>query len=251
MRAIPVSAWEALEEAESAEARNDIRNAHRFLLRALRLTVGEDGYERTWARAAYISLLIRQYRSDAAIGMLRDLLHDTGGSEIALKPLWELLSKSSEREAVAALSYLQLDQAVSPWELLRASETYAKMERFRVAKALAELVRESAANKGDDLNRWRAEGQLGRVFERAGKIEKAVELWWSAFREGSPNRVIADRLSLYLERTKQYTTCSMMLRQALTRIRDPKSVTLLRRRLARVEAKQIESRTKDLASRMT
>lgn len=238
MSAIPVSAWEALEEAESAETRNDIRDAHRFLLRALRLTAGEDGYERTRARAAYISLLIRQHRSDAAIGMLRDLLHETGGSEIALKPLWELLSKSSEREAVAALPYLNLDHAITPWELLRASEVFAKVERYRLGKALAELVRESAAQKGDDLNRWRAEGQLGRVFERAGKIEKAVELWWRAFREGSPNRVTADRLSLYLERTKQYATCSTMLRQALTRICDPRSITLLRQRLARVEAKQ-------------
>jgi len=230
--------YDALRAAELAEANGEIGDAELLFLRSIRLSAEKDDLSRVSSRAAYISFLLRQNRVAIATPNLRDLLEDAGDHlDAACSPLVVLFYRVNEKDAVNALRTMQLDRFFDEWSLLSASEKCAKTGRFRVAEALANTVREAALIAGDDDNRWRAEGQLGRVYAREGKTSEAVELWQRAFREGSANRVIADQLSLHLERTKQYGACALVIRHALRRINNPKMVELLRRRLERVQKK--------------
>jgi hypothetical protein len=80
------------------------------------------------------------------------------------------------------------------------------------------------------------------VYERAGDIEKAEEIWWSAFREGSANRIIADRLSLHLERSRRFSQCADMITEALERISDPSVRARLYARKQRVVRQLLKAR---------
>ena len=52
------------------------------------------------------------------------------------------------------------------------------------AEAIAQWVAEKAASDGDKEGRWAAIGDLGRILERAGRLDEAVNMWRDAFDEG-------------------------------------------------------------------
>jgi tetratricopeptide (TPR) repeat protein len=237
-----MDAYSALLAAEEAENSGDLDKAEQLLLRAVRVSRREDLWDRVNSQAAYTAFLVRRGRVNTATPLIADLLQDAGDHlDTACKPLSVLLSRADEKEAVSALKKIRPERFIDCWSLLRASEDCAKAGRFRVAATLAKIARDDAISRDDTNDRWRSDGQLGRVYERQGRIEEAVELWWSAFHQGSANRVIADRLSLHLERTKQYASCALVIRQALRRISDPKVIATLQKRLDRVRSRLVSS----------
>lgn len=232
----------ALLAAEEAENSGNLDEAEQLLLRAVRLSRSENPWDRVNSQASYVAFLVRRGRVNTATPLIADLLQDAGDHlATACKPLWVLLAQADENEAVSALKKIRPERFIDCWSLLRASEDCARAGRFRVAAALAKIARDDAIARDGTDDRWRADGQLGRVYEREGRIEEAVELWWSAFHEGSANRVIADRLSLHLERTKQYASCALVIRRALRRISDPKAIATLQKRLDRVRSRLVSS----------
>jgi tetratricopeptide (TPR) repeat protein len=85
------------------------------------------------------------------------------------------------------------------------------------AEQVARWIIERSARKGDKEGRWAAIGDLGRILERAGHLDQAVKLWRDAFDEGSCDPDTASRLSMHLERAKDYAGAMLVIREALTR----------------------------------
>lgn len=105
------------------------------------------------------------------------------------------------------------------------------------AEAIAQWVAEKAASDGDKEGRWAAIGDLGRILERAGRLDEAVNMWRDAIDEGSRDPDTTGRLSMHLERTKDYATATAVIREALNRGLPASVEESLRKRLARCESK--------------
>lgn len=105
------------------------------------------------------------------------------------------------------------------------------------AEAIARWVVQRAASDGDRDGRWAAVGDLGRMLERAGRLDEAMGAWRDAFDEGSRDPDTAGRLSMHLERAKDYVAAIAVIREALSRGLPASVEESLRKRLARCESK--------------
>ena len=57
----------------------------------------------------------------------------------------------------------------------------------------------------------------GWILEREGRLEEAMKLWRDAFKEGSHDPETIQRLSMHLERAKEYGAAAEVIREALAR----------------------------------
>src|SRR5258708_2446592 len=105
------------------------------------------------------------------------------------------------------------------------------------AEAVARWVVGRTTAEGDNEGRWAAIGDLGRILERASRLEEALKLWREAFDRGSTDPETANRLSMHLERAKDYPGASAVIHDALTRGLSANVEESLRKRLARCQAK--------------
>lgn len=105
------------------------------------------------------------------------------------------------------------------------------------AEQVTRWIIERSGREGDKEGRWAAIGDLGRILERAGHLDQAVKLWRGAFDEGSCDSDTASRLSMHLERAKNYAGAMLVIREALTRRLSASVEESLRKRLARCEEK--------------
>jgi len=227
-----LSITELLADAQVATASGDVNEAERILLRVIRLS-GDDWS--AWDRAvvAYVRILLASGRtSTAATWMLRSLDRD---ASVAAWQIFHLIVRSVPSvEALRMLRDIAPERRLDWWDLLRSSQMLARSGRYRVAAAIAQRVATEAARVKDDPNRWRAEGQLGRVYQMASRPRKALHIWRRAFGEGSSNRIIAKRLSQALERNREWQECLDVVSRALQRISDPPVQRTLLARKARV-----------------
>jgi hypothetical protein len=99
---------------------------------------------------------------------------------------------------------------------------------------------ERSVPEGDKTPCWAAIGALGRILERAGHLDQALRLWREAFDDGSCDLETIDRLSMHLERAKDYAGAILVIRGALSRHMSAFDEELLRKRLARCEWKTID-----------
>jgi Flp pilus assembly protein TadD len=118
---------------------------------------------------------------------------------------------------------------------------YARRANREGASAFAEAivlwVVERATRDEDKEGRWAAVGDLGSILERAGRLDEAMSVWRNAFDEGSRDPDTAGRLSMHLERAKEYKTATVLIREALSRGLPASAEESLRKRLARCESK--------------
>ena len=105
------------------------------------------------------------------------------------------------------------------------------------AQDVAHWVIEKSGLEGDREGRWAAIGDLGRILERAGQLDQALQLWRDGFNEGSGDPETIDRLSMHLERAKDCGGAIVVIREALKRGLAASTEETLRKRLARCEAK--------------
>jgi tetratricopeptide (TPR) repeat protein/outer membrane protein assembly factor BamB len=105
------------------------------------------------------------------------------------------------------------------------------------AEQVAQWVIERCAREGDDDGRWAAIGDLGRIYERGGHLDQAMKLWRDAFDEGSRDGETITRLSMQLERAKDYSSAIRVIREALARQIPASLEESLHNRLARCEEK--------------
>jgi tetratricopeptide (TPR) repeat protein len=207
---------------------------------------GIDAYRRQepdgldFALGRYAAFLIDQDRKDDALSILEEAINIKPN----LPAIWsDYVRLFADRGDFQSFQYAINKMAASvqyPIEaefLLSHARRAQRDNKLTFAESLARWVVERAANTGDIEGRWAALGDLGRLLERSGRTEEAVELWREAFAEGSTDPETADRLSMYFEHDKNYTTSIELIREALKRGLPAGKEELLRKRLVRCEAK--------------
>lgn len=138
---------------------------------------------------------------------------------------------------------LSLAEFVERWKgvasefLLTEARMAHRKGETRFAEEVVRWVIERCSGLGDKDGRWAAIGCLGTLLEREGQLEQAMKLWRDAFDEGSRNPETIMRLTLNLERAKDYTAVASIIREALARRLPADVEESLRKRLARCEEK--------------
>lgn len=105
------------------------------------------------------------------------------------------------------------------------------------AEQIAAWVVERSTRKADKEGRWAAIGDLGRIWERDGRLEDALKIWRQAFDEGSRDGETITRLCMQLEKLKEYGAAMQLIRTALNRTLPANLEESLRKRLVRCEEK--------------
>jgi hypothetical protein len=126
---------------------------------------------------------------------------------------------------------------ITPEFLLAHARTADREGATSFAEELARWVVERCSRSGDRDGRWAATGDLGRVLEGIDRLEEAMKLWRDAFDEGSRDPETVTRLTMNLERAKDYATEMSVIREALSRRMPANVEEALKKRLARCEDK--------------
>ena len=193
-----------------------------------------------FALGRYGAFLLDQDRVDEAMHVLEQAIERKTDIPAIWSDYMRIMSDRRDIDAfkrAAGLMAGAMKHHVEP-EFMLAHARRADREGASVfAEAVARWVVDTAANDGDKRGRWAAVGDLGHILERAGRLDEAVILWQGAFDEGSDDPDTASRLSMQLERNKDFATATAVIREALTRGLPASVEESLRKRLARCESK--------------
>jgi tetratricopeptide (TPR) repeat protein len=192
---------------------------------------------------------------DFALGRYGAFLLDQGRKDEALRVFEEAIARHSDIPAIWS-DYLRIvsdgrdiesfkrgielmagavKSRVEPEFVLTHARRADREGASAFAEAIARWVVERAASDGDKDGRWAAVGDLGRILERAGRLDEAMDAWRDAFR--GCRDPTAGRLSMHLERAKDYVAAIAVIREALSRGLPASVEESLRKRLARCESK--------------
>jgi hypothetical protein len=196
---------------------------------------------------------------DFALGRCGSFLLAQGRSDEAARILWQAIERKTDIPAIWS-DYLRIvvdRRDIGSFKLgveqMVASVKYRIEPEFVLAHArradregatmfaeqVTRWVIERSEHEGDRQGRWAGIGDLGRILERGGHADQAVELWRRAFDEGSCDSETATRLSMHLERSRDYAGAILVIREALTRHLPASVEESLRKRLARCEKKTL------------
>src|SRR5665648_328821 len=90
--------------------------------------------------------------------------------------------------------------------------------------------------------------RMGVMHEKASSVDRAIEIWTKAFDEGSKDTTTADRLSLNLERHKDYAAAIQVIDTALARGLPANVEERLRKRRGRCSARTSGKKAADVQS---
>lgn len=121
-------------------------------------------------------------------------------------------------------------------------------DKAGLAWALAEPAFNAAVAGSDDEGRWATLGLMGVMHEKASGVDQAIEIWTKAFDEGSKDTTTADRLSLNLERRKDYAAAIQVIDTALARGLPANVEERLRKRRERCGARSSGRKAADVPS---
>lgn len=193
-----------------------------------------------FALGRYAAFLIEQDRREEAIRVFEEAVNRKTDIPAIWSDYVRLIADHRDLEAfkraiqrmAASVKY-----RIEPEFMLAHARRAQREDAHAFAEAVARWAVERATDEGDNQGRWAAIGDLGRILERAGRVEEAVKRWTQAFDEGSTDPETATCLSMHLERAKDYAASSAVIRQALKRGLPANAEESLRKRLARCEAK--------------
>ena len=232
--------FDTIAEAEAAWQASDPTRAERLFEQ------GVDAYKRRepsgvdFALGRYGAFLLDEGRKDEALRVLEQAIE----RKTDIPAIWsDYLRIVSDRRDIDAfkrgieLMAGAVKYRVEPEFVLTHARRADREGASDFAEAIAQWVVERAASDGDKEGRWAAVGDLGRILERDGRLDEAVNVWRAAFDEGSRDPDTAGRLSMHLERAKDYTAAMAVIREALIRGLPASVEESLRKRLARCETK--------------
>jgi hypothetical protein len=108
-----------------------------------------------------------------------------------------------------------------------------RMSPVSGAKLRSELLA-MTESQGDERSVAFLAGEAGLAAEKAGDIDTAVQWWRRAIAAGSTDGKVADRLSIWLTKRREYREAGIVLRQALAAGQQSGAIAdRLQRRLAR------------------
>lgn len=192
-----------------------------------------------YALGRYAAFLIEQGRAAEALRLLDDATK--AGTDIPA--IWsdylQLLADSRDINAFSqgvnrmAASRVGVDAEF----LLSYARRADREDASAFAEAVARLVVERCKAASDESGRWAAIGDLGRILENADRLEEAMPLWRATFDEGSTDPETTNRLSMHLERSKDYSGAIAVITEGLKRGLPANVEETLRKRLTRCETK--------------
>lgn len=207
--------------------------------------VEPDGVD--YALGRYGAFLLAQRRTDEAQKILEQAIsHKTDIPAIwfdyirLIVDRYDLEALKSTIEKMSA----SLHQRVEQEFLLSHARRVQREGKLEFAEAIVRWVIDLSIKMNNNKDRWAAIGDLGNILEQAGRLDEAMKLWNEAFNEGSADTTTADRLSMHLERAKDYAGANTIIREALTRGFPANVEESLRKRLLRCESKIEGKKTK-------
>ncbi len=238
-------AFDLVQKAEEAANAGDSPRAEQLFLRAInacRRT--DDGLNYVLGR--FGSFLIDQDRMVEARSVLEQVLDLGTDIPRIASDYASLLVDAGDVEGLFRLATRRTTEGrpvLDPESLLGYARRAGRDGHLEFAETVTRRIMEEADRAGDRGTVWAAVGELGRILERADRLGEAIAVWTRAFREGSDNEVTADRLSMQLERRKDFPEACFVIRDALTRGLQANVEERLRKRLARCELKIAPSGT--------
>ena len=197
-----------------------------------------DGLDFAFGR--YGAFLLDQGRTDEAESILKQAIElQTDIPAIRTDYLGIFLRRRDIDALKHALESMSssANRGIAPEFLLAHARTAGREGAASFAEELARWVAERCSRSGDRDGRWAAIGDLGRILEGADRLEEAMKLWRHAFDEGSRDPETVTRLTMNLERAKDYATEISVIREALSRRMPANVEEALKKRLARCEEK--------------
>lgn len=232
--------FEKIALAEQAWQAGDFSDAEKLF------TEGISAYRRAepdgldFALGRYGAFLISQHRTDEAARVLEQAIDQ----ETDLPAIWsDYIQIVGDRHDLDAFKRAIERMASSGKNRVETEFILAHARRAHrqgataFAEDIARWVIDRSVRTADNDGRWSAIGDLGRLLERDGQLEQAMQLWRKAFDEGSSDPETIDRLSMHLEHAKDYQGAIAVIREALQRGLPANSEETLRRRIARCEAR--------------
>jgi outer membrane protein assembly factor BamB/tetratricopeptide (TPR) repeat protein len=232
--------FDTIGEAEAAWQASDPTRAEKLFEQ------GIDAYKRIepsgadFALGRYGAFLLDQDRKDEALRVLEQAIERKTDIPAIWSDYLRILSDRRDLDAFKRgieLMAVAVKHRVDPEFVLTHARRADREGASAFAEAIAQWVAERATSDGDQEGRWAAIGDLGHIIERAGRLDEAVKVWREAFDEGSRDPNTAGRLSMHLERAKDYATTMLVIRQALIRGLPASAEESLRKRLVRCESK--------------
>ena len=232
--------FDTIADAQEAWQATDLARAEKLFKQ------GIDAYKHSepdgvdFALGRYGAFLLDQARVDEALHVFEQAIERNTDIPAIWSDYMRIMSDRRDIDAfkrAAGLMAGAMKHRVEP-EFMLAHARRADREGASVfAEAVARWVLDTAASNGDERGRWAAVGDLGHILERAGRLDEAVILWRGAFDEGSDDPDTANRLSMQLERNKDYATATAVIREALNRGLPASVEESLRKRMERCESK--------------
>ena len=191
----------------------------------------------------YGAFLSREGRLDEAFQFLNEAI----GLNTDIPAIWgdylKLLAQRRDVEGMFAA--VDLRQAIPSLKskdrdaetLLHHARAASRSGDHEFAEALALRVMNEAVSRRDKATRWAAAGDVGQILERADRLPEAMKLWGKSFAGGSDDPTTANRLSMNLERARDFQRAADVCRDALERGLPANVEEQLRKRLVRCEAK--------------
>lgn len=192
-----------------------------------------------FALGRYAAFLIAQDRPSDALRILEEATKS--GTDIPA--IWadylQLLADSRDIDAFARgvdrMASTKL--RVEPEFLLAYARRADREDSSVFAEAVARLALKRSEAEKNNSGRWAATGDLGRILENSERLEEAMQLWRAAFDEGSTDAETVNRLSMHLERAKDYAAAIAVVNDGLKRGLPANVEETLRKRLGRCEVK--------------
>lgn len=249
----PVARDNAAEPFEYVSAGIDAWAAKDFARAEQLLRQGVDAYRRRDPHDVHFALgrlgafLLEQDRVDEAAEPLEEAIAQGTDIPAIWSDYFEVMARQKDLDGLfdaAMRSVAHVRGAEHPWHELRAHARRAdRAGDSAFAEAVASRVAEAATAAGDQEARWAAIGDLGHIVERNGNLERALELWAAAFDEGSNDATTANRLSMHLERARDYANALAVIEEALSRGLPANVEEQLRKRMERCRAR-VQGRTR-------
>lgn len=158
-----------------------------------------------------------------------------------LRSLWRAMYLKRDSSGVVETVLREFrvrNQPSGGWpELCELADSTVRGGEPEFAEELARRFVERAQSDGNTEVRWLAVGALGRVIERTDRVSEAIEMWQSAFEQGSRDPLTVNRLSMHLERQRKLLGAIAVIKQALEQPLPSDVENQLRKRLERCQAR--------------
>jgi len=226
--------FEMIAAAETASQKDDPIKAETLFKNGIQAyrRYEPDGVD--YALGRYGAFLIEQGRNDDALEVLNLAIN----KNTDIPRIWaDYLGVLSDRRDLKAIQDCverkNVSGAFAPEFLLSHVRRADREGATEFAEQFARWIIDKCSRDSDARGRWAAIGDLGRILEHKGNLVQSIKLWSDAFEEGSCDAETIGRLSMHLERAKDYTGAANLIREALTRGLPANVEESLRKRLAR------------------